>query len=81
MKHSFIVLIICLILCLSGVASCEFVNARDNDNNKLERIIDERSLYVYKFDVKDHNNVTHEIIVCKTTLNDGGVSMLEINKY
>jgi len=80
MKHSFIILIICLILCLSGVASCEFVNAKDN-YNKLERIVDERSLIVYKFDVKDHNNITHEIIVCKTTLNDGGVSMLEINKY
>lgn len=75
-----IILIVCFISCLIGTISCDSANAKNN-GNRMESIIEDHSLYIYKFNVKDHGGITHEIIVCRTTMNDGGVSMIEINKY
>lgn len=76
-----IILVICFICSLIGTIFCNSVTARNNDRNRMETIIEDHSLYIYKFNVKDHVNNTHEIIVCRTTMNDGGISMIEINKY
>ena len=76
-----IVLIICFISCLICSISCSNANAGNTENHRMETIIEDHSLYIYKFNVKDHGGITHEIIVCRTRLNDGGVSMIEINKY
>lgn len=43
------------------------------------KIIDERGMHVYKFDVKDNSGKNHEILICRTRLSDGGICMLELN--
>lgn len=76
-----IILVICFICSLIGTISCNSVNARNNDSNRMESIIEDHGLYVYKFNVKDHSGITHEIVVCRTSMNNGGVSMIKINSY
>lgn len=76
------ILFICFIFCLFGVISCSLTHARNNEvNNKMETVIKDNGLYVYKFTVKDYGGINHEIIVCSTSSDAGGVSMLEICKY
>lgn len=77
-----IIFSICFVFCILMNISCKPSTVQaSNSEHSIEKIIEGRGLYVYKFTVKDHNENYHEVLICGTGWSDGGISMMEICNY